>query len=83
MQLSEFSHAERISEFPRTIIFNKCEQNNMIGKILNASDNVDGQEDLGLQGHIPNFLLQIYMNIQTKTEYATRKFETQEKYREQ
>ena len=31
MLLSEFSHAERINACPRTIICNKCEQNNMIG----------------------------------------------------
>ena len=47
MLLSEFSHAERIIACPRTIIFNKCEQNNMIGEILNAGDNVDDQENFG------------------------------------
>ena len=50
MLLSKFSHAERISAFPRKIICNKCEQNNMIGEILNADDNVDDQEDFGFTG---------------------------------
>ena len=45
MLLSEFSHAERISECPRTIICNKCEQNNIRGEILNTGDNVDDQEN--------------------------------------
>ena len=50
MLLSEFSHAERISAFPRTKICNKCEKSNMRGDILNASDNVDDQEDFGFTG---------------------------------
>ena len=45
MLLSEFSHAEIISTFPRKIIFNKREQNKMRGEILNAGDNVDDQEN--------------------------------------
>ena len=48
--LSEFSHSERISACPRTIICNKCEQNNIIGEILNAGDNVDDQEYFGFTG---------------------------------
>ena len=44
MLLSEFSQAERISACPRTIIYNKCEQNNMRGDILNDGDNVHDQE---------------------------------------
>ena len=44
MLFSESSHAEKISAYPRTIIFNNCEQNIMIGEILNAGDNVDDQE---------------------------------------
>ena len=47
MLLSEFSHSERISACTRTIVCNKCEQNNMIGETLNAGDNVDFQEDFG------------------------------------
>ena len=43
--LSEFLHAERITACTRTIIFNKYEQNNMRGDILNAGDNVDYQEN--------------------------------------
>ena len=50
MLLSEFSHSKRISACPRTIIFNKREQNNMIGEILNLRDNVDDQEDCGFTG---------------------------------
>ena len=47
MLLSEFSHAERIIACPRTKNFNKCEQSNMRGDILNAGDNVDDQENFG------------------------------------
>ena len=47
MLLYEFSHAERISACPRTIICNKCEQNNMRGEILNAGDNVGDQKNVG------------------------------------
>ena len=47
MLLSGFSHAERISACPRTIICNKWEQSNMRGDILNAGDNVDDQENFG------------------------------------
>ena len=36
----------------------------MKGEILNAGDNVDNQENLGLQGHISKLYLQIQMNIQ-------------------
>ena len=60
MLLSEFSHAERISEFPRTIICNKCEQNNMRGEILNYGENVDDQEYFGFTGsYISKLPLQI------------------------
>ena len=47
MLLSGFSHAERISACPRTIICNKCEQSNMRCEILNAGENVDDQENFG------------------------------------
>ena len=50
MLLSEFPHTERISACPRTIICNNCEQNNMLGEILNAVYNVDDQEDSGFTG---------------------------------
>ena len=43
MLLSEFSQAEKIIPFPRTTIHNNCEQNNMLGDILNAGDNSDDQ----------------------------------------
>ena len=47
MLLYEFSHDERISGCTRTITFNKCEQDNMNGEILNAGDNVDDQDFFG------------------------------------
>ena len=50
MLLYEFSNTERIRACPKTIICNKCEQNNMIGKILNTGDNVDDQEDFWFKG---------------------------------
>ena len=59
MLLSEFLHAERISACPRTTICNKYEQINTRGDILNAIDNVDDQEILGLQNHISKFHLKI------------------------
>ena len=40
---SEFSQAGKIIPCPRTIIFSNCEQNNLLGNILNAGDNVDDQ----------------------------------------
>ena len=33
-----------------TIICNKCEQNNMIGEILNSGDNVNDQKYFGFTG---------------------------------
>ena len=50
MLLYEFSNTERIRACPKTIICNKCEQNNMIGKILNTGDNVDDQEYFWFKG---------------------------------
>ena len=47
MLISEFIHAVKISAFPRMIFFNKCEQSNMSGDILNAGENVDEQEMFG------------------------------------
>ena len=46
----EFPHAERVGACPRTIICNKGAQNNMIGEILNATDNDYDQEDFGFTG---------------------------------
>ena len=45
--LSEFIHSVRISACPRTTIYNKCEQSNTSGDILNAGDNVDYEEIFG------------------------------------
>ena len=50
MLLSKFSHAKRIIACTRTIICNKCENNNMIDGILNDRDNVDDQEDFAFKG---------------------------------
>ena len=50
MLISEFSYSERISACSREIICNKFEQNNMIGEVLNAGDNVDDQEYFGFTG---------------------------------
>ena len=52
MLLSEFSQAEKIIPCPRILICNNCEQNNLLGDILNAGDNVDDQEDYGFRGYI-------------------------------
>ena len=49
MFLSEFSQAEKIFACLRTIILNNCEQNNLLGDILNAGDNFDDQEDYGFR----------------------------------
>ena len=43
MLLSYFIHSVRRSACPRTIFFNKREQSNTIGVILNVGDNVDDQ----------------------------------------
>ena len=57
--IPEFSHAERISACPRTIICTKYEQNNMRGDILNAGTMLMIKKSLGLQNHIPKLHLQI------------------------
>ena len=40
----------KIGAFPRTIICNNCEQNNLIGEILNDGNNVDDQEHYSFTG---------------------------------
>ena len=50
MLISEFSQDEKIIPCTRTIIYNKCEQMNLLGDILNAGDNVDDQEDYVFTG---------------------------------
>ena len=40
----------KIIACPRTIICNSCEQNNLLGDILNAGDDVDYQADYGFKG---------------------------------
>ena len=47
---SEFSQTEKMIPCPRTIICNNCEQNNLVGDIFNAGDNVDDQEYYGFTG---------------------------------
>ena len=83
--LSQFSHAGRISVCPTNIICNKCEKNIMINEILNTGDNVDDQEGFGFTGScfkISPIVIDDYTE-QEKSEYATREFETHEKYIEQ
>ena len=85
MLLSEFSHAERISACHRKTICNKFEQSNMRGDILNAGDNVDDQENFGFTESffkIAPTNIDEYINMYI-TEYATREYETPEKYRDQ
>ena len=79
MLLSEFSHTERISACTGTIISNKCEQNNMIGEILNAGDNVDDQEDFGFTGSYFKFA-PIFIYYYTKNKFLNMQ---QEKLRPQ
>ena len=45
--LSEFIHAVKIIPCPRIIFFNKCEQSNTSGDILNAGENGDDEEIFG------------------------------------
>ena len=40
----------KIIPCPRTIICDNCEQNNLLGGILNAGDNVDDPEDYEFTG---------------------------------
>ena len=47
MLLSEFSQAEKMIPCPRKIFCNNCEQNNLLGNIFNAGDNVDDRENYG------------------------------------
>ena len=47
MLLSELSQVEILIPCTRTIVCNDFEQNNLLGGILNACDNVDDQEDNG------------------------------------
>ena len=47
MLLSEFLHAVKINQCPRTTICNKCEWSYTSGEILNAGDNVDDEEVFG------------------------------------
>ena len=50
MLLSEFSQDKQIIPCPSTIICNNCEQNNLVGDILNAGDNFDDKKDYGFRG---------------------------------
>ena len=83
MLLSEFSLAEKIIPCPRKIIFNNCEQTNMLGDILNAGDNVDDQEDYGFTGSFHNITPTViydytkkkWMNIQLENLISQRNIE--------
>ena len=59
MLLSELSQTEKITPYPRTIICNNCEQNNMLVDILNAVGNVDDEEDYGFRGSFFIIVLQL------------------------
>ena len=93
MLLSEFLRDEKISACPRTIICNNCEQNNMIGEIFNAVDNVDDQEDFGFTGSyfkisptvIDDFTKKRFLNMQLEnlrpvTNRESNDKQTDEKY---
>ena len=75
MILSEFSQAEKIIPCRRKIICNNCEQNSLLGDILNAGDNVDDQEDYGCTGFFSKFpptVIYDYTNskfLNTRLEY--------------
>ena len=47
MLLSEFNHTVKIISCPRAKRYNKCEQSNMSGDILNAGDNSHYEEIFG------------------------------------
>ena len=83
MLLSEFLQAEKLIPCPRKIICTNSEQNSLLGDILNAGDNVYDQENYGFTGSFFK-ISPIVTDDYTKKidEYATRTFETTEKYRE-
>ena len=65
-------HKLKIIPYPRTIICNNHEQNNLLGDIFNAGDNVDSQEDYGFTGSffkppptvIDDYTEKKYLNMQ-------------------
>ena len=59
MLLSEFNHAVKIIPCPRTTIWNKCEQSNKSGDILNTGDNNDDEEISSFLNLIPKLRLEI------------------------
>ena len=83
MLLSEFSHDERISACTRTIIFNKYEQNNMEGEILNGGENVDYQENFAFTGsyfkmlstNINDYIKNNFLNMQQENLRSQRTIE--------
>ena len=87
MLLSEFSRAKIISECHRTIVCNKCEQNNMRGEILNAGDNVDDQENSGFTGsyfkiaptYIDDYTKNKFLNMQQENFIPQRNIQNNEK----
>ena len=87
MLLSEFSRAEKIP-CPGTIFCNNCEQQNMLGDILNAGDNVDYQEDYGFRESflkisltvIDNYTRKKLLNTQLENLIPKRNIQNNDKY---
>ena len=77
----------KISVCPRTIICNNCEQNNLIGEILNAGDNFDDQEDYRFTGSyfkiaptvIDEYTKKKFLNMQLENLKPMRNIETNDK----
>ena len=84
MLLSEFSQAKKIILCPNKIVCNCYEQDNLLGDVLNSGYNVDDQEYYGFRGSflkIAPTVIDDYLKKQI-SEYATKIFETPEKYGE-
>ena len=87
MLLYKFSQAGKIIPCPRTIIFNNCEQNNLVGDIFNAGDNVDDHEDYGFIGSfikisptvIDYYKKQKFLNMQLEHFRPQRNIENNDK----
>ena len=85
--IDDKEYAEILSVCPTTKICNKCEQNNMIDKILNAGDNVDDQEDFGFTGSyfkiaptvIDDYTKNKFLNMQLENLRPMRNIENNDK----
>ena len=77
----------KIIPCPRTIIFNNCEQKNLLGDIFNAGDNIDDQEDYGFRGSffkiaptvIYDYTKNIFLNMHLEDLIPQRNIENIEK----